>query len=148
VGSGIQSEARPMDDISVPSFAALSARQAQRPPRDGAAWAAACVLTALTLAALVPPAIFVWVLVSHSGTDWQANHASHVAAAKVATLMILLPCGGAVLAGLATLVPRIPPSAASRVATMAAGAFTASLLLTVAVVGGFLWVVSHAQLTF
>jgi hypothetical protein len=141
----MRSEAGPMDDISVPSRAALTAGAPQRPAGDAAAWAAACVLTVLTLAALVPPAIFVWLLVSHAGPGWQASLASHVGAAKAAMLMILLPAGGAALGGLATLVPRIRPSVASRVATMAAGAFMASLMLTV---GGFLWLLGHAQFTF
>jgi hypothetical protein len=134
-----------MDDFSVRSRAVLTAAEARRPPGDAAAWVAACVLAALTLAALVPPAVFVWLLVSHSGTDWEANLASHVGAARAVMLMIFFPCGGAALGGLATLLPRIRPSIASRVATMAAGAFMASLILTA---GGLVWVVRHAQLTF
>ncbi|HTW02950.1 MAG TPA: hypothetical protein VMF87_21780 [Streptosporangiaceae bacterium] len=134
-----------MDETTVHSPALLSRRQARTTPRNTAAWAGACVLGALTIAALAPPAFVVWLLLSHTGTNWQANHASHVAAATTAMLTILAPAGGAAIAGLATLLPRRRVSGAVRAMTMSGGAFVASLMLTAA---GFLWIVAHAHLTF
>jgi nitrate reductase gamma subunit len=134
-----------MDEITDYSPAVLSRREARRRPRDSAAWVGACVLAALTVAALAPPALFVWLLLSHTSTDWQANHASHVAAARTATLIILAPVGGAAVFGLATLLSRRRVSAAQRARTMAGGAFLASVMLTT---GGFLWIMGHTQFTF
>jgi hypothetical protein len=134
-----------MDEIPVYSSAWLSRREARHTPRDAAAWAGACVLGALTAAALAPPALFVWLLLGHTSTDWQANHASHVAAATTAMLIVLAPAGGAAVFGLATMLSRRRVSVAERARTMAGGAFLASLMLTT---GGFLWIVGHAQLTF
>lgn len=142
VHDGIQ--AGPMDDITL-SPRALRFFEAQRPARNAAAWASACVLIALTLATLVPPAIYVWLLGSHNGMDGLANHARHVAAAKDAMLMILLPAAGAALGGAATLLSHRPVSMAGHVAAMAAGAFMASLMLTTA---GFLWLLGHTHFTF
>jgi hypothetical protein len=138
-------QAGPMDDISLSTRTLLSLGEAKRPARKAAAWAGACVLIALTLATLVPPAIYVWLLGSHSGMDGQANHANHVAAAKEAMLMILLPAAGAALGGVAATLARRPVSMSGHVAAMAAGAFMASLMLTAA---GFLWLLGHAQFTF
>lgn len=134
-----------MDEITVCSPPWPSRREARRTPRDTAAWAGVGVLGAFTVAALAPPAFFVWLLLGHTTTNWQANHASHVAAATTAMLIVLAPAGGAAVGGLATLLPRRRMSAAQRARTMAAGAFLASLMLTT---GGFLWIAAHAQLTF
>jgi nitrate reductase gamma subunit len=134
-----------MDETTVNSPALPSRREARRAPRDTAAWVGACVLGAFTGAALAPPAFFVWLLLGHTTTDWQANHASHLAAATTAMLIVLAPAGGAAVCGLATLLSRRRVSAAERARTMAGGAFLASLTLTT---GGFLWIAGHAQLTF
>ena len=56
-----------------------------------------CVLGAFTVVALAPPALFVWLLRGRTSMDWQANHASHVAAAKTAMLTVLAPVGGALV---------------------------------------------------
>jgi len=134
-----------MDERTAYSAAWPSRGEARRRPRDAAAWAGACVLGALTVAALAPPAFFVWLLLGHTSTDWQANHASHVAAATTAMLIVLAPAGGAAVGGLATLLSRRRVPAAERARTMAGGAFLASLMLTT---GGFLWIAGHAQLAF
>jgi len=131
-----------MDDMY--SQAMLSLREARRRSDDTAAWVGACVLGALTIAALVPPAFFVWLLLARTSTDWQANHASHVGAARTAMLTVLAPVGGAAFFGLTTLLSRRPLSVAQRARTMAVGAFLASLMLTV---GGFVWMISHAAFT-
>ena len=132
-----------MDEISSPAL--LARREARRRPRDAAAWVGACVLGAFTVVALAPPALFVWLLLGHTSMDWQANHASHVAAAKTAILMVLAPVGGAAVCGLATLLSGRRVSMAERARTMAGGAFLASLMLTT---GGFFWVIGHAKFTF
>jgi cytochrome bd-type quinol oxidase subunit 2 len=132
-----------MDEIHSPAL--LSQREARRRPRDSAAWVGACVLGALTVVALAPPAFVVWLLLGHTSMDWQANHASHVAAARTATLTVLAPVGGAAVFGLATLLSRRRVSVAERARTMAGGAFLASLMLTV---GGFVWIMGHTQFTF
>jgi hypothetical protein len=134
-----------MDEISVYSPAGWSGREAQHPPRHTATWVGACVLGALTVAALAPPAFLVWLLLSDTSTNWQANHASHQAAATTAMLMVLAPAGGAAVCGSATLLFRRRMSAAGRVMTMAGGAFLASLMLTI---GGVIWIAAHTQLTF
>lgn len=103
------------------------------------------MLGALTVVALVPPALLVWLLLGHTSTNWQANHASNVLAARTAALIILAPVGGAAVCGLATLLPSRRPSVAERARTMAGGAFLASLTLTT---GGFFWMIGHAQFTF
>jgi nitrate reductase gamma subunit len=133
-----------MDEIAVSPPARLSPRDARPRRGDRAAWTGACVLAAGTAVALAPPAFGLWLLTAHDGTNWRANHASHVAAAHLALLMVLVPAGGAAAAGLATLLSRRRPSAAERVRTMCGGAFLASLMLTI---GGVAWVISHAQLT-
>jgi nitrate reductase gamma subunit len=131
-----------MDEISSPAM--LARHEARRRPRDAAAWAGACVLGAFTVVALAPPALFVCLLLGHTSMDWQANHASHVAAAKTAMLIVLAPAGGAAVCGLATLLCGRRVSVAERARTMAGGAFLASLMLTT---GGFLWIIGHAQFT-
>jgi hypothetical protein len=131
-----------MDEISSPAL--LAGREARRRPHEAAAWAGAYILGALTVAALAPPAFFVGLLLTHTSGDWQANHASHVAAAKTAMLIVLAPVGGAAAGGLATLLSGRPVSVAARARTVAGGAFLASLMLTA---GGFLWIIGHAQLT-
>jgi hypothetical protein len=135
-----------MDDISLSSRTPLSHGEAQVAPRNAAAWTGACALIALTLAALVPPGIYVWLLARYGDRDGQVDHTAYVAAANGAMLMILFPAGGAALGALATLLSR-PACIAGRVAAIAAGAFMASMVFTT---GGFLWVLSHAQfqLTF
>jgi hypothetical protein len=112
-----------MDEIHGYSPAALSRRDARRTHHDSAAWVGACVLGALTVAALAPPAFVVWLLLSHTSTNWQANQASHVGAATTAMLMVLAVAGGSAVGGLATLLPRRPVSAARRAMAMAGGAF-------------------------
>ena len=77
--------------------------------------------------------------------DWRTNHASHVAAAKTAILMVLAPVGGAAVCGLATLLSGRQVSVADRARSMAGGAFLASLMLTT---GGFFWMIGQAQFTF
>jgi hypothetical protein len=129
-----------MDQITAYAPALLS----QRRPRDTATWAGTCVLGAFTVAALAPPAFFVWLLVRHTGMNWQANRASHVTAARTAMLIILVPVGGAAVGGLATLLSRRRVSVPQRALTMTIGAFLASLMLTI---GGFLWLVGHAHFT-
>jgi len=132
-----------MNEIPSPGF--LAWRDTRRGQRGGAAWAGACVLGALTIVALVPPALFVWLLAGRSSVDWQADHASHLMAARTAVLMVLAPAGGAAVCGLATLLPGRRVSVAARARTMAGGAFLASLMLTT---GGLVWMVGHAQYTF
>jgi hypothetical protein len=99
------------------------------------------VLCALTIAALVPPAFYVWGMASSATANWQYNHAQHVAAARIAMLMIVFPGGGAALGGLAAWLVRPVPTA-GRAAAMAAGAFAASLVLTI---GGLMRLLGHAQ---
>jgi hypothetical protein len=125
--------------------AVLPGPAVRRPRRDTAAWIGACVLGACTVAALAPPAFFVWLLVARTSMDWQSNHASHAAAAETAMLIVLAPVVGATIIGLATLLSRRQISVAQRVRAMAGGAFLASLVLTT---GGFLWIIGHAQFTF
>ncbi len=132
-----------MDEIS--SAALLARREARRSPGDAAARAGACVLGAFTVVALAPPALFVWLLLGHTSVNWQANHASHEAAAKTAMLIVLAPVAGATVCGLATLLSGRLVSVAERARTMAGGAFLASLMLTT---GGFFWMIGHAQFTF
>lgn len=132
-----------MDEISSP---ALPARHdARRRPHHATVWAGACVLGAFTVAALVPPAVFIWLLLGHASLDWQANHASHVAAAQAAGLTVLAPAGGAAIGWLAAVLSGRLVSVAERARAMAGGAFLASLILTT---GGFFWVIGHAQLGF
>jgi hypothetical protein len=132
-------------DHPPPLGAEPSRRVVQPWPARAAPWAGVGLLCALTVATLILPAFYVWLFASKSTMDWQTNHADHLAAARVAMLMIAFPAGGAALGALPTLLPRRPVSAAARAAAMAAGAFTASLVLTV---GGFLWILGHARLTF
>lgn len=131
-----------MDEIFSPAL--LSRHEARRRPRDAAAWVGACVVGAFTVGALAPPAFFVWLLLSHTSMDWQANHASHVAAARTAMLIVLAPVAGAAACGLATLLSRRRLSVAECARTMASGAFLASLMLTT---GGFIWIMGHTQFT-
>src|ERR1700722_1667716 len=133
-----------MDELAVSPPARLSALEARPRRGERAAWTGACVLAAGTAVALAPPGFGGWLLTSPDGTNWRANHASHVAAAHLLLLMAVVPAGGAAVCGLATLLSRRRPSAAERVRTMSGGAFLASLMLTI---GCVLWVISHAQLT-
>jgi hypothetical protein len=136
-----------MNEITPASAAYLSGRQAGRGSRDVAAWVGASVLGAFTLVALVPPALFAGLMLRHSSSDWpanQANQVSHAAAAGTALLIVLTPAVGAAVGGLATLPFGRRVSAAARATAMAGGAFLASLTLTV---GGFLWIMGHAQFT-
>jgi hypothetical protein len=124
--------AGPVDDAAVPS------------PSHAAEWAVVCALCVMTIVALLPPAGYVWL---HLGDtmDWQVNHARHQAAARAAMLMAGVPATGAALGGMATLLTRRPVNAAGRASAMAAGAFFASLMLTI---GGFVWVLHHLTVTF
>jgi hypothetical protein len=132
-----------MNEMSSQALAAR--REAPGRQHDAAAWVGACVIGALTVVALAPPALYVWLLVAHASTNWQANHASHVMAARTAVLMVLAPACGAAVCGLATMLPSRRASVAARARTMAGGAFLASLVLTI---GGFFWMIGHAQFTF
>jgi hypothetical protein len=132
-----------MNEMSPPALAAR--REAPRRQHDAAAWVGAFVLGALTVVALAPPALFVWLLVGHTSMDWQANHASHLMAARTALLIVLVPVCGAAVCGLATMLLGRRASVAGRARTMAGGAFLASLMLTI---GGFFWMIGHAQFTF
>jgi hypothetical protein len=108
-------------------------------PAAPAPWAGVCVLCALTVAALIPPAWYVWLFAGSRSMDWQTNHAHHIVAARAALLTVLFPADGAVLGALTTLLLRRPVSAVGRAGAMAAGAFAASLVLTI---GGFLWLLA------
>ncbi len=108
-------------------------------------WAGVCIVSLLTIAALIPAGFLVWLLSFHDTGDWVTNHAQHVASARIAMLMIAVPAVGALLGGLATLPARHSVSAAGRACVMATGALVASLLLTI---GGGMWMLGHAQVTY
>jgi hypothetical protein len=108
-------------------------------------WAGACIVSLLTIAALIPPGFLVWLLAFHDTGDWVTNHAQHVASVRIAMLMIAFPAGGALLGGLATLPARHSVSAAGRASATATGALLASLLLTI---GGGMWMLGHSQFTY
>jgi hypothetical protein len=132
-----------MDDTY--SQAMASRREVRRRSHDTAAWVGACVLGALTVAALVPPAFFRLAIASPhqyglAGEPCQPRGGgldSHADSPRPSWRCRLFRADNVA-------VPRRPLSVAQRARTMAVGAFLASLMLTI---GGLVWMISHAAFT-